>query len=248
MKKQLISVYNRIIILLAAGTHVVPKAIEPFNSYITIVLAYLTVVANKTRLAISTANITALTTLVTDPDTGWNALHTLHAAKSTRTADVNTDLANSEITITHLLESIYRDIPRSAMLTADYSTLHIAKLSDTRSARTRIINIPYAKIYSTGGAIVTFLTRPAHEAGKSHMDPLADQIEVKGILLKEGDPLPASEADCNIIFSSTHAIFTHTFTMADAGKRFACFLRYVNTSDDKKSGGWCGIIVCVVGL
>ncbi len=236
------------IVLLAMRRKVIPKAIEPFDAYITIVLAYLTVPANKTRLAVSNANLGALTTLVTDPDTGWVVLHTLHSAKSTRTADVNTDLANSEITITHLLESVFRDIPRSAMLTADYSTLNIAKLSTTKPKRTAITNIPYAKMYSTGGAIVTFLTRPAHEAGKSHMDPLADGIEIVGILLKDGDPMPTSTADCNISFFSKSAIFTHNFEMVDAGKRFACFARYVNSSDDKKSGGFSSVIVCVIGL
>ena len=135
MQKRIKNGYFNILILLAlVSKRVVPAAIEPFDAYITIVLAYLTNTVNKARLAVSTANLDALTTLVNDPDTGWNALHTLHSASSTRTADVNTDLAISEITITHLLESIYRDIPRSAMLTADYSTLHIAKLSDTKSS------------------------------------------------------------------------------------------------------------------
>ena len=249
MKKSIRKVVNEIIILFAAmGKHVVPKAIEPFDAYITIVLAYLTNTVNKARLAVSTANLDALTTLVNDPDTGWNALHTLHSASSTRTADVNTDLAISEITITHLLESIYRDIPRSAMLTADYSTLHIAKLSDTKSSRPKITNIPFGKMFSKGGAIVDFLTRPAHDSGRAHMDPLADGIEVVGVVLKEGEAIPTDTSTCNLKFFSKSAIFNHQFDMADAGKRFACFLRYVNTSDDKKSGGISGVIVCVIGL
>jgi hypothetical protein len=249
MKKILENVAIKIIILFAAvRRNVVPQAIEPFNKYITDVFAYLNDSVVKARLRVSTANLDALAILMNDPTTGWIALHALHSASRTRTADVNTDLANCEITITHLLESMYRDMPRSAMLTADYSTLHIAKLSDTKPKRTKITNIPFAKMFSKGGAIVSFLTRPAHDSGRAHMDPLADQIEVRGVILKDGDPMPASPDDCNIIFVSKSAIFTHNFTVPDAGKRFACFLRYVNTTDEKKSGGFCSVIVCVIGL
>ncbi len=249
MSKIIEKVVTRIIILFAAGRrNVVPHAIEPFHAYITTVLAYITDPIVKVRLMISNANLAALTLLVTDPATGWNILHNKHSAKSTRTADVNTDLANSEITITHLLESMYRDIPRSAMLTADYSTLNIAKVSTAKPKRAKIINIPFAKMFSKGGAIVSFITRPTHDAGKAHMDPLADQIEVVGIILKPGDPMPTDITQCNIKFSSKHAIFTHEFTLSDAGNRFACFLRYANTSDDKKSGGYSSVIVCVIGL
>ncbi len=173
--KKIIILKEQIIILFAGvRRNVVPHAIEPFNAYIIAVYAYLQ--ANQTRLLVSVANMKALGILINDPDTGWIQLHTLHSSTSTRTGDVNTDLANSESTITHLLESIYLDIPRSVMITADYSTLHIAKLSNSKSARAKIINIPFAKMYSTGGAIVRWITRPASSAGKAHIDPLADEL------------------------------------------------------------------------
>ncbi len=246
MKKAKIVMEQVIILFAAMRRNVVPQAIEPFNAYIIAVYAYLQ--ANQVRLGVTDANMKVLSILINDSVTGWIQLHTLHSSTSTRTGDVNTDLANSESIITHLLESIYHDIPRSVMITADYSTLHIAKLSNTKSARAKIENIPFAKMYSTGGAIIRWITRPLHSAGKAHIDPLADELQVEGILLNAADALPTDISQCNIHFSSKHAIFSHTFSPSDAGKRFACFVRYANTSDDKKSGGWSGIIICIVAF
>ncbi len=228
------------------GDNIVPKAIEPFNAYILLVLQYLT--DNATRLIVSAGNITTLTFKVTDPATGWNHWHTLHSGAVTRTGPVNTYLHNSEGTITHQLQDIYNDIPRSVMTPDDYLTLHIAIPSDHRPRRTAITNIPFGKVYSVGGAIVNFIVRTDTHAKRAAMDPLADAVEIRGVLLGVDEALPTDPFKCDLVFTSKSALFSHAFTPANAGKKFACFLRFINLTDESKDGGWSGVITCIIGL
>ena len=223
---------------------IVPGNIEPFNAYIGPVLPYM--VTNATRLGISSGNIGTLTHLVTDPLIGWNALHALHADKATKNTPGNLDLVKCEVAITHLLQAIFNDMPRSAMTSTDYVTFHISIPNHTKGSRASITNIPYGKIYPMGGGRIGFIVRTDTDAKRAAMDPLADVIWVDGIILKPGDPLPTGPSQCNIIFTSTTALFNHTFADVEIGNRFACFLHYANLTDDKKSGPVSDMLICVI--
>ncbi len=225
---------------------VVPQAIDPFNSYILVVLSYLT--ANASRLLITTGNITALNDLVTNATTGWTHWYTLHANAATRTSVINANLADSETAITQKLQSIYGDLPRSLMTNEDYQTLHISPPVTHRAKRAKITNIPFSKVYSVGGAIVKFIIRTDTHAKRAAIDPLADAVEVVAVLLSIDKPLPTDPSECNLHFISKEALFGHAFTPADAGMRFACFIRFVNLTDESKDGGWSGVISCIVGM
>ncbi|MEI6823119.1 MAG: hypothetical protein WCL51_14405 [Bacteroidota bacterium] len=226
--------------------NIVPGGIEPFNTYVGVVLPYM--VINATRLTISTGNMGSLTHLITDPLIGWNALHTTHANKATKTTPGNLDLVKCEVNITKLLQSIFNDIPRSAMTSTDYVTFHISIPNHTKGSRASITNIPFGKIYSAGGGKVEFIVRTDTDAKRASMDPLADVIWVDGIILEPGDALPVHPADCNLIFTSKSALFSHSFDIAQAGNRFACFLHYANLTDDSKSGPISSLLVCIIGL
>ena len=223
---------------------IVPRPIEPFNAYIGIVLPYM--VTNATRLVISTGNIASLTHMVTDPLIGWNALHTLHANAATKNTPGNLDLVKCEVTITRLLQLIFNDMPRSAMTSTDYVTFHISIPTHTKGSRAAITNIPYGKIYSVGGGKIGFIVRTDTDAKRASMDPLADVIWVDGIILAPGEDLPTGPADCNLIFTSKSALFSHAFDPARAGNRFACFLHYANLTDDSKSGPVSDMLICFI--
>jgi hypothetical protein len=225
---------------------IVPQALEPFNAYILLVLQYL--IDNASRLIVSDGNITSITFMVTDPATGWNHWHTLHSGATTRTGPVNVYLHNSETNITHQLQIIYNDIPRSVMTPDDYLTLHIAIPTNHRAPRTAITNIPFAKVYSVGGGIVNFIVRTDTHAKRAAMDPLADAVEVRGILLAPDEAVPTDPSKCDLVFNSKSALFSHAFTPENAGKKFACFLRFINLTDESKDGGWSGVISCIIGL
>ncbi len=223
---------------------IVPQAIEPFNTYIGVVLPYM--VLNATRLTISTGNMGSLTHLVTDPLIGWNALHTTHANPATKNTPGNLDLVKCEVAITHLLQAIFNDMPRSAMTSTDYVTFHISVPNHTKGSRASITNIPFGKIYPIGGGKIGFIVRTDTDAKRASMDPLADVIRVDGIILAPGDALPIGPSQCNLIFTSTTALFDHTFADTEIGNRFACFLHYANLTDDKKSGPVSDMLICVI--
>ena len=229
-----------------ADKNIVPQAIDPFNTYILLVLGYLT--TNAARLLIATGNITALNGLVTDAATGWTHWFNLHASASTRTGPNTANMHAKETEITKKLQSIYGDLPRSLMNADDYANLHIAPPVTHRAKRTAITNIPFGKVYSVGGAIVHHIVRTDTHAKRAAIDPLADAVEVKGIVLPVDAPLPTDPKECNLDYLSKEALFSHAFTPAEAGKRFACFLRFVNLTDESKNSGWSGVISCIIGL
>ncbi len=226
--------------------NIIPHGIDEFNTYILLVLTYLT--DNATRLLITTANITDLNGLVTNATTGWTHWFNLHASPSTRTSPNTANLHASEFAITVKLHLIYGDLPHSLMTADDYENLHIAPPVTKRPKRTAITNIPFGKVFSVGGAIAKFIVRTDTHAKRAALDVLCDAVEVRGMLLAADGVLPTDPSKCDIVFSSKQALFTHAFTPADAGKRFACFLRFVNLTDEKKDGGWSGVITCIIAL
>jgi hypothetical protein len=229
-----------------SGKTVVPTSINAFNTYVLLVLLYLT--DNASRLLIAPIYITDLNGFVTDATTGWTHWFNLHASPSTNNGPNTTNLHVSETKITKHLQLIYGDIPRSLMNADDYANLHIAPPVTSRPKRTAIINIPFGKVYSIGGAIVHFIVRTDTHAHRAAMDPLADAIEVSGMLIAADAPLPTDNSKCDLHFMSKEALFNHAFTPADAGKRFVCFLRYVNLTDETKDGGWSGVISTIIGM
>ena len=226
--------------------HVVPIAIEPFNAYAEASFIYLT--DNQERLLVSEGNMTGLSELMINVDTGWRHWHTLHASEVTRTGPVNTHLRASETAITHKFQDIFADFPRSVLTIEDYAALHIAPPVTHRAKRGQIVNIPFAKVYSVGGAKASFIVRTDSHAKRAAMDPLADAVQVKAMLLAPDEANPIDPSKCNLDFSSTAALFSHAFTPADAGKKLACFFRFINLTDENLDGGWSGCITCIIGL
>ena len=222
-----------------------PKAIDAFNTFILMVFLYLK--TNATRLQIKPTSITTLQTLINDPATGWSYYFGLHSNPVTRTKTINEDLGKSETSITIFLRSIYADIPRSVMITDDYNALNIAEPTHTKGSRAAITNTPYGVVYSVGGGKLCFIVRTKTDAKRASMDPLADVIWVDAIILKPGDPMPKSPADCTITFTSRSALFSHTFDLTEKGNTFVCFLHYANLTDDSKSGPVSEPISCIIG-
>jgi len=244
LTKVQVTIIGIVIILMSViRKNVVPQAVGNFNTYIITVLAYL--ILNATRLTVSATNMTALGSLV-NSTTGWKALFLAYSNPNTKTPTGTHDLHDNETAITQLLQDIYRDIPRSVMTNSDYDTLNIAKLLP-HGDRPAISNIPFEHSYSRGQKVY-WIARTEDTAGRAHMDPLADILEVKGILIEPGAALPSDPDICTDTFTSTSAHFNKTFNVSDAGKKYAYFMRYVNQTDATKNGSWCACGFCIVSL
>ena len=225
---------------------VVPEKIEDVNAYQIVAAPYLKL--NETRLTINPADIATLNLIISDPVNGWTFLHAQHSNPLTKTEPGNKDLLKCKKALTKQFQYIFRNIPRNVMITADFVTLNIAEPDFNKSRRSAITNSPFAKIIALAGAILKFIVRTDTDAKRASMEPLADVIRVMGIILKPGDALPTDPSECNITFTSTKAIFKHNFSIADAGNRFACFVQYVNTTDESKNGPVSAMLVCVIGM
>jgi hypothetical protein len=105
----------------APGTY--PTTLDGLNNYFNSVVPYIT--TNATRLGISPVNITNLNSLFDHPivppateqplsDMGWVQLWDLYSEKKvSRTTVVKDEIRLRNITLQHLLTSIYNDIPES---------------------------------------------------------------------------------------------------------------------------------------
>jgi len=130
---------NRIIVLLTFRTF--PDPVYEFNSFLVVVYAY--ILANATRLGISTENTDALTLLYvtgTTPKPSWEAIwanyiHPLLVNKIWRDK-----LAVCRHDIEQLLLTIYDDIPKSK-LTADDRTVLRRPLKSTSHNAAQIMNV-----------------------------------------------------------------------------------------------------------
>jgi len=225
---------------------VVPNGNENFNNYL--ILVYFYIKDNLVRLGIITEDFETLTAYLNDPEKGWIFFHKQHSNPATKTAPLIADMKVCKKAITQLLQKIYRNISRSVMTNTDYQTFNIAVPDTHKTPRAAITNRPFVNIIALGGAILKFIVRTATDAKRASMDPLADEIRVMGIILKPGDALPTDPSQCTITFTSTRAIFKHNFSMADSGNRFACYVQYVNTSDESKNGPVSAMLVCVIGM
>jgi len=231
---------------MAKKTPVIPPKIEEFNKYQSISVPYLKL--NETRLTIDTLDFAALDKLVNDPATGWVYWHTKHSDPSTRTEPGNAELVKSQKAITKQLQYIYRNIPRKFMNLTDYITLNIAPPVEHRAKKGNNTATPYGNISSKSGGIIDFVVREDTVTKSAALPELADAIRAMGVILKPGDPLPTNVSECNITVISTKGKFKHNCPTEEAGNRFACYLQYINLSDESKSGPLSGLLFCIIAM
>ena len=231
---------------MAKKTPVIPTTIDGFNKYLIVVFIYIK--TNMVRLMVSSADFATLTEMINDPATGWTYLYTMHSDVATQTKPINAKLKKSKLTISQFLRYLYRNFPRNVMIVEDYQTFNIAELNSHHSRRAKITTTPYGNISSKSGGVVDFAVRDNTEVQNAAMEPLADAIRVYGVILNPGDALPTNVSQCNLSIISKKAKFSYQCPTEEAGNRFACYLQYVNLSDDSKSGPLSGLMICIIAL
>ncbi len=223
---------------------VVPKKIEELNKYQIIAAPYIKL--NKLRLQVAANDITDLDKIINDPIDGWVVWHAKHADPNLKSEPGNASLVKCQKILTQKFQYIYRNIPRNVMITDDFITLNIAEPTDHRTKRGPIVSTPFGKTTPLGGGVLKYEVRTSAEAKTAKMDDLANVIRVMGVILKPGDDLPTDPSQCTVTFTSTKAIFKHTFPGQEVGNRFACYLQYVNTTDESKNGQRSELLICVI--
>jgi len=206
-----------------------PNPQGKFSIYVNRVIPYL--IANKTRLKVPATPISKLSALHTQ----WKDIYPKSRDGNTRTVTVILTKNQLRKEITALLRKIYRDIPDSALTSADRSTLTLKERKKKNAARPAIKERLHLSLRVEEGSIIKITCRRPTDEDRPSRHKHSDAIEIKWIVGEEG---PTSYDDCPNTGIFTRSISRLRLSQKLAGQRFWCFARWKNIRDDNKSGPW----------
>lgn len=127
----------------------------------------------------------------------------------------------------------------SLMTDADRQSIGIPPRDTIASPRPAIDTEPSVKIKFMSGARAVFECRVEADQTRPSMHPDADEIEV---VYQIGGTQPVDPESCPKTNLSKKARFTILAGIANAGKKFFCYVRWRNSSEPQKSSPWSLII------
>lgn len=148
-----------------------------------------------------------------------------------------TAITNQKNTIRENIETelrkLYSDIPETKIIEDDRETLNLHRRDATPSARPAITTAPEITIQALSGGQVRIVCRVDSDSTRPSMHPDANDVEIR---YQVGGTAPVSPTGLpNALVSSKSKFMLH-LNVADAGKRVYMYLRWINSSDDSKSG------------
>lgn len=212
-----------------------PSKEADLNNYFILAVGYLTTAANATRLLVSTANQTALTSQLSTWQTAY-AL-TTNANTKTKTATENKDIAKNALMVT--LRAVYGDIPNSALTTTDRNTLNLPEASDSRTPAPVPTSKPIAQVDTS--------QRLQHTISFTNEDgSVAKPAGVHGcqIWMKVGGTAPTDPSELSYVATDTATPYVLKFKGEDAGKNVYYWLRWENTRGE--AGPWSDAVMATV--
>ena len=213
-----------------------PSKEAELNTYFILVVGYLVTAANATRLLVSAANQTLLSSLLTK----WNTYYglTQNADTRTKTAVDNKDAVKADLMT--LLRTVYGDIPNSALTTADRNTLNLPEASTSRTPAPVPTTKPIAQVDTS--------QRLQHTVSFTNADgSVAKPTGVHGcqIWMKVGGATaPTDPSELSFVATDTATPYIVTFAGADAGKPVYYWLRWENTRGEV--GPWSDAVMATV--
>jgi len=213
----------------------IPRKDSEFNSYINTTAPYLAAgvpTTNGVRLGLTALEVTAWGTRKTD----WNTNYALYTNPDTRTKTITGNKENLKKSfITFASPLLDRMAASTALTLADRNTLNLKERDTVPSARPSITTAPTVKAKAGEGATIGFECRVASDSSRTSRHPDADGVEVR---YNVGTTAPANPAACTRSHTNKKARFSIELDIADAGKKFYGFVRWVNLSDSSKNGPW----------
>lgn len=229
------------------GKNRFPKKDADFNDFLVIAVPYL--VANATRLGISTDNVTILSDLYSS----WTDTYPLSQDENTATKTIIDDKTALRASIEEHLRLIYGDIPQSVLTNADRNTLHLAERDTKPTARPKINTVPQVTVEAKAGRKMLVLCRTSSDANRASRHKDSNGVEYRYTVtpqlsndLQQANaiPVPRSIAVTGI---STKARFEIKLADEDAGKIINVECRWANFSDSSKSGPYSNPAQTMVG-
>jgi hypothetical protein len=141
---------------------------------------------------------------------------------------------------------LYRAQVMSTVTEDDRLIFRIAKRKSTRTKPPKIETAPWPQFENIGGGWLRLRVRVEGTEGRPRMHPHAHVLLVRYAVLPFDAPAPATSEACNGISYLTKALSIMKFEPVDRGKKVYAFLRWLNTSDNSKSGPWSNRIEAVL--
>jgi len=209
-----------------------PSKEAELNLYFQSSVPYL--IANATRLLVSTTNQTSATNQIGE----WNIHYPASQNSNTRTKSIieNKDIAKENLINT--LRTIYADIPASALTIEDRNTLNLSERSTSRTPVPVPATIPIGQVDTS--------RRLEHTISFTNEDgSTAKPTGVRGcqIWYKIGEPA-TDPSQLSYMTTDTASPYTHQFSGDDAGKTAYYWLRWENTRGE--TGAWSDVTMATI--
>jgi hypothetical protein len=207
------------------------------NQYYQIVVPYLLLAANVTRLLISLVNKTALTTYFAQ----WNAAFSASQNKDTATSTVIDNKQAADKGLQTVMRAIYADIPESILTPQDRNTLNLQLRSKTSALTQAPTTKPVTKV-----DISKRLEHTVFFVDELTLTSRAKPEGVRGcqIWYKIGTPA-IDPSELTYVMTDTASPQVIKFKGEDAGKNVYYWLRWESTRGEV--GPWSDVIIATIG-
>ena len=210
-----------------------PNTDADFNNYVKAAIGYLALPENNNRLSISPENEAEAARLLA----AWNIIFPKSRNLATRTAVVIKEKKDQRKALTSLLRSIYNDIPKSALTTADRASLRLRERRRPTDAPTPT-TAPLGHV-STANRLQHTISY--HNTGS---EDRAKPRGVHGCQIWYATAADAGEAGLTFLVSNSASPYTVHWPDDKVGKNIYYWLRWENTRG--KVGPWGEVIVATV--
>lgn len=237
---------NLLILIMANGNRRIPRSDSELNRFI----------LNTTRVLLHPGppnNWERLGMTEQDRD-DWKALHDEWVAIYAKHTDAamrnSTVVAEKEDVRKRFTKFTYNHLVRAQSLTtitaADREVFRIPLRKKTNTKRASIHDAPFVQFYNKPGGRLEVRARVMGAAGRAHIHPLADCMEIRYIALPIGAQPPEVWSECMELESTTKAISILKLKPDQLGKKIYAFCRWANRSEHEKSGPWSTRIEAIV--
>jgi hypothetical protein len=223
----------------------IPQSLSGFDEYIRRAVPYINAgapIKNGTRLGLSATELTTAQTYHDQWYTGNPAspgIYEKHSNPDTKTQTTRNQVTTLMENFTAFFSPLLTRMSTSPDLTeTDRSTLNLPAPDRIPTPRGVIDAEPTVKVNSLPSARMKIRVNIDEDSTRASMHPLADAIEMR---FQVGGAQPQNALACPGVTVSKKALFNFDAGIDNEGKKFFCFVRYVNQSNPENNGPWSSV-------
>ncbi|MFI5218136.1 MAG: hypothetical protein ACHQNT_01520 [Bacteroidia bacterium] len=223
-----------------ADDKIFPPKLAEFNQYLGIAVPWLN--SEKVRLGVSAGNILDLTTLYSDPVTGWTIIYPKTTDDTTATKALRDQRDLLRVNIEKKMRLIFGDIPQSVLTTEDRTKLRL-KAPDTVPTRADVMDhSPDIDIEKTIHLQHTLRFR---DPANPDSDAMPDKQKVVLEVAVAAAGVPDAQLQWGNSRNITRFLTNVPFTDTDVGRTAYYRCCYENTRGERSV--WSATVSAVIG-